>query len=1049
MADIETKIKAINEKLKKEEQMRHGAVRMKSSTSNPKVHAQCEQNIADSQRRIEYLQTELGKLQLRQKTRSQTSSPVSLRPHSGDSYSNETVVQETSQFTPYMSGGSGSFTYDSPTTRGFDSNQNQLQELPPIQSGQQERKAPTSNLDLIKSETPYSTEKVALKLHELEFKLYVEEKLLEGSLKMSTAVLVQDPKNKKSIAEVKGKTLESKEKIALLTRALHKYKELYIPGAEEDDEATLNEDDHRSNGLLKPGLRRPVTGKLIIRVNHALHLSHPPVRATETTVVIKVDGVQKAKTRVARNDRWNEDFAIHVEKASEVEITIYDKSQDHQVPIGLLWFKISDIAEELRRKRVVAGSAPDWVSANNRFEKQDNNTNPGPGDAYGIPYPATQPQGASPPDGIDVWFEVEPVGRIGLKLDFVKENRKRPADAGLIRLGAFRKKKGEIHLQNGHKFIQQFFYQIMKCAYCEELFANEGFQCDDCKLTCHKRCFQKMVTKCISKANAEMDGDYKQLNHRIPHRFEAITNISANWCCHCGYMLPLGKRGAKRCYECNITCHATCTHLVPDFCGMTMKRASDMIDQIQRATILRERSEEMKRKGQEEKLNFIHPDQYKPPQSLLIQPPPQQHPQYPISTIPQQSQQNYQHQFSQSSQQQQQPYPPPVNQIPDIYHIDNAIPPLQIQEPYPPMNQPPINQQQIIQQQQFSPPPPKVPDYNTVKKPRKVGLEDFNFLAVLGKGNFGKVMLAEEKYNKQLYAIKVLKKEFIIENDEVESTRSEKRVFQAANRERHPFLVGLHSCFQTETRIYFVMEYVSGGDLMLHIQREQFTYRRAQFYAAEVLLALEYFHKQGIVYRDLKLDNILLTLDGHIKIADYGLCKEEMWFGNTTNTFCGTPEFMAPEILLEQKYGRAVDWWAFGVLIYEMLLGQSPFRGDDEDEIFDAILEDEILYPINMSRDSVSILQRLLTRDPERRLGSGQSDAEEIKRHPFFKGVNWDDILGKKVPPPFLPSISSPTDTSNFDEEFTREVPVLTPVHSHLNSEAQNEFRGFSYVAEW
>jgi classical protein kinase C alpha type len=135
--------------------------------------------------------------------------------------------------------------------------------------------------------------------------------------------------------------------------------------------------------------------------------------------------------------------------------------------------------------------------------------------------------------------------------------------------------------------------------------------------------------------------------------------------------------------------------------------------------------------------------------------------------------------------------------------------------------------------------------------------------------------------------------------------------------------------------------------------------RFIRFYACEVLLALEYFHKQNIVYRDLKLDNILLTLDGHIKITDYGLCKENMGYNATTNTFCGTPEFMAPEILLEQRYGRAVDWWAFGVLIYEMLLGQSPFRGEDEDEIFDAILEDEILYPINMSRDSVSICQKV------------------------------------------------------------------------------------------
>jgi serine/threonine protein kinase len=170
------------------------------------------------------------------------------------------------------------------------------------------------------------------------------------------------------------------------------------------------------------------------------------------------------------------------------------------------------------------------------------------------------------------------------------------------------------------------------------------------------------------------------------------------------------------------------------------------------------------------------------------------------------------------------------------------------------------------------------------------------------------------------------------------------------------------------------MEYISGGDLMLHIQKKQFTLRQAKYYACEVLLALQYFHAKGIIYRDLKLDNILLTLDGHVKVADYGLCKEDMWYGKTTSTFCGTPEFMAPEvswiswfvraeadcqILLEQRYGRAVDWWAFGVLTYEMLLGQSPFRGDDEDEIFDAILEDEPLYPITMPRDAVSLLQRV------------------------------------------------------------------------------------------
>lgn len=222
-----------------------------------------------------------------------------------------------------------------------------------------------------------------------------------------------------------------------------------------------------------------------------------------------------------------------------------------------------------------------------------------------------------------------------------------------------------------------------------------------------------------------------------------------------------------------------------------------------------------------------------------------------------------------------------------------------------------------------------------------------------------------------------------------------------------------------------------------------------RFYAAEVLLGLEYFHSQDIIYRDLKLDNIMLGLDGHIKIADYGLCKEEMGYGNVTGTFCGTPEFMAPEILKEQNYGRAVDWWAFGVLIYEMLLGQSPFRGEDEDEIFAAILEDEILYPINMTSDAISICQQLLQPNPQRRLGGGPEDAAAIKNHSFFRGVNWDDMLAKRVPPPFQPNIKDRLDISNFDVEFTHETPALTPIHANLDAVEQQEFRGFSYAAAW
>ncbi|KAJ1876760.1 Serine/threonine kinase, partial [Coemansia sp. RSA 486] len=360
------------------------------------------------------------------------------------------------------------------------------------------------------------------------------------------------------------------------------------------------------------------------------------------------------------------------------------------------------------------------------------------------------------------------------------------------------------------------------------------------------------------------------------------------------------------------------------------------------------------------------------------------------------------------------------------------------QQIYQAMQQPAQQQQQLAVQPNMNQPP------------RKVGFNDFKFIKVLGKGNFGKVMLSEEKSTSKLYAIKVLKKEFIVENDEFESTRSEKRVLLIANKERHPFLIGLHSCFQTPNHIFFVMEYISGGDLMMHVQKlGTFGERRAKFFACEVLLGLAYFHKAGIIYRDLKLDNILLDKEGHVKIADYGLCKENMGYGQTTITFCGTPEFMAPEIVLEQRYGRAVDWWAFGVLIYEMILGTSPFHGEDENEIFDSILEDEILYPVKMSRDSVFICQALLEKDPSKRLGSGPNDAEDIMKHSFFAGVNWDDVLNKKIPPPYVPDIRGRFDVSNFDPEFTNEKPGLTPTNTIIDSHDQKEFANFDYVSPW
>ncbi|KAL8565685.1 hypothetical protein ACOMHN_056184 [Nucella lapillus] len=311
------------------------------------------------------------------------------------------------------------------------------------------------------------------------------------------------------------------------------------------------------------------------------------------------------------------------------------------------------------------------------------------------------------------------------------------------------------------------------------------------------------------------------------------------------------------------------------------------------------------------------------------------------------------------------------------------------------------------------------------KNKKKVALSDFDFLKVLGKGTFGKVILCKEKATNHLYAIKILKKAVIIAKEEVAHTLTENRVLQTT---RHPFLTQLKYSFQTPDRLCFVMEYVNGGELFFHLSRERvFSEDRTRFYGAEIISALGYLHENNIVYRDLKLENLLLDKDGHIKIADFGLCKEEMFYGASTSTFCGTPEYLAPEVLEDNDYGRAVDWWGTGVVMYEMMCGRLPFYNRDHDVLFELILLQNVKFPRNLSEEAKMLLNGLLVKNPKRRLGGSEADVTEIKAHPFFHCINWEDLVAKKVAPPFKPQVTSDTDTRYFDELFTGETVNLTP----------------------
>uniref|UniRef100_A0A8C4TGD3 Protein kinase C n=1 Tax=Erpetoichthys calabaricus TaxID=27687 RepID=A0A8C4TGD3_ERPCA len=319
---------------------------------------------------------------------------------------------------------------------------------------------------------------------------------------------------------------------------------------------------------------------------------------------------------------------------------------------------------------------------------------------------------------------------------------------------------------------------------------------------------------------------------------------------------------------------------------------------------------------------------------------------------------------------------------------------------------------------------------------------NFTFHKVLGKGSFGKVMLAELKGKGEYFAVKALKKDVVLMDDDVECTMVEKRVLALAWD--NPFLTHLYCTFQSKAHLFFVMEYLNGGDLMFHIQEKgRFDLYRATFYAAEIVCGLQFLHSKGIIYRDLKLDNVMLDSQGHIKIADFGMCKENMVGENRATTFCGTPDYIAPEILLGLKYSFSVDWWSFGVLLYEMLIGQSPFHGDDEDELFESIRVDAPHYPRWITKEAKDILEKLFERDPTRRLGISGN----IKTHSFFKTINWTTLEKREVDPPFKPKVKSPNDCSNFDREFLNEKARLSQGDKNLiDSIEPTAFEGFSFI---
>lgn len=292
----------------------------------------------------------------------------------------------------------------------------------------------------------------------------------------------------------------------------------------------------------------------------------------------------------------------------------------------------------------------------------------------------------------------------------------------------------------------------------------------------------------------------------------------------------------------------------------------------------------------------------------------------------------------------------------------------------------------------------------------RLKLDDFHLLRTLGTGSFGRVHLAQSKHNNRYYAIKVLKKAEVVRLKQVEHTNSEKAILESA---ANPFMVNLWGTFQDDINLYMVMDYVPGGELFSILRKNQrFPDHVAKFYAAEVLLAIEYFHSKHVVYRDLKPENLLLDAQGHIKITDFGFAKH---VPDITWTLCGTPDYLAPEVIQSKGYGIAVDWWSLGILIFEMLAGHPPFYDDDHLKLYEKIMQGKIKWPAYFDPHAKDLLKRLLTPDLSRRFGNLKGGAEDIKNHKWFSGVDFVRVANRQVRSPYVPNIRGEGDASHFD----------------------------------
>ncbi|XP_063715748.1 protein kinase C-like isoform X2 [Symsagittifera roscoffensis] len=660
------------------------------------------------------------------------------------------------------------------------------------------------------------------------------------------------------------------------------------------------------------------------------------------------------------------------------------------------------------------------------------------------------------------------------------------------------REKTSVHVKN-HHFLPHFCHQPTFCAHCRDFIwgvvGNQGMKCSICGFVVHRRCHALVSFPCPGLD--KIQGDNSEQGGRLQHEFATHSYQKFTFCDHCGSMLYGLINQGKQCKKCLINVHKKCTKYVPSLCGqdiferrgriqisisllphtpqsencngrpaeatrrflIKVKQARNLIpmdvnglaDPYFKMRLFPEdpalsshgSSFKFKSKIIKANLNPEWDEQVEIPlrdsdrhRRLLIE----------VWDWDRATRNDFMGALSFGISEL-------FREVTEAAGIDRWFKLLSESEAefynVPVVDEIKVEEQKMLKKLESLDRQVSL-DVDSLQETSK---DDFHYLKVLGKGSFGKVLLAKHKSSGDVFAIKCLSKEALIKDNDEECALLEMRVL--ALKHKPLFLTQLHSTFQTFDKLFFVMEFVDGGDLMHHLTRKgKFKHEETVFYIAEVTAAILYLHEKRIIYRDLKPDNVMLDVEGHVKITDFGMCKDNMSSDDVTRTFCGTPDYMAPEIVRRDSYGRLVDWWAMGVMAYEMLVGVTPFEGEDEEELSYSIQHQPISFPKNITNEASQLIKGFLMRSPGRRLGSGESGPADIQSHVFFRRIDWQKLNHRQIQPPISSLIEEfrarsrrAIETNGKSEN--KPVKFTPPESRQLLQKRFDAFDGFDFVNKY